>query len=70
MWEKVVDEVPDLEPTDVPNVDASDLPEDGVVIRGPVAEITMHLYGRVQHEELEYSGEPAARSSKVSSITR
>jgi uncharacterized protein (TIGR03085 family) len=56
-----------LEPTDVPNVDAVDLPEDGVIIRGPVAEITMHLYGRDQHEELEYEGEPAAVAAYLNS---
>lgn len=48
-----------LEPTDVPNVDAPEQPVDGVVIKGPVAEMTMHLYGRAEHEDLEFVGEPA-----------
>jgi len=55
-----------LQPTDVPGVHPED-PSSGIAIRGPIAEITMHLYGRAEHEDLEFVGEPGAVAAYLES---
>ena len=52
--------VPVLEPTDVPDAEPRATPSGAVVLRGPIAELVMHAYGREAVRDVEVLGDPDA----------
>ncbi|MCB0916399.1 MAG: TIGR03085 family protein [Actinobacteria bacterium] len=48
-----------LQPTDLPDFELTQPPRGSVVIRGPVAELVMHSYGRDAVRDVKVLGDPA-----------
>ena len=48
-----------LQPTDLPDFELQQPPRGSVVLRGPVAEITMHAFGREAVRDVQVLGDPA-----------